>query len=92
MKNLFSFFKRKPEPEPQPDVFAHTALQAAAMAGEDELSCDEVYALIDQFAEMFRRGEDASHLMPLVEKHLMMCPDCREDYEALLRMMDVPLE
>jgi predicted anti-sigma-YlaC factor YlaD len=34
------------------------------------------------------RGEDASHLMPMVQKHLNMCPDCREEYEALLKMME----
>lgn len=53
-----------------------------------ELSCDEVYALLDLFAERVSRGEDAATMMPLVEHHLAMCPDCREEYEALLKSME----
>jgi predicted anti-sigma-YlaC factor YlaD len=37
---------------------------------------------------MVRRGEDTASLMPLVEHHLKMCPDCREEVEALLRILD----
>lgn len=53
-----------------------------------ELSCDEVYELLDLFAEMISRGEDAATLMPLVQHHLQMCPECREEYEALLRTLE----
>lgn len=52
-----------------------------------EYSCDEVLALLDQFAEMVVRGEDAARLMPLVQHHLEMCGDCREEFEALLRIL-----
>jgi hypothetical protein len=54
---------------------------------EEEYSCDEVLALMDQFAEMVMRGEDADQLMPLVQHHLEMCGDCREEFEALLRVL-----
>lgn len=52
-----------------------------------EYSCDEVLVLMDQFAEMVVRGEDAVQLMPLVQHHLEMCGDCREEFEALLRIL-----
>jgi len=58
-----------------------------ARTQEHEMACDEVYALIDQFAEMKLRGEDPTGLMPLIEQHLDMCPDCREEYEALVRAL-----
>jgi hypothetical protein len=54
---------------------------------EVEYSCDEVLALMDQFAEMVMRGEDAAQLIPLVQHHLEMCGDCREEFEALLRIL-----
>jgi predicted component of type VI protein secretion system len=54
---------------------------------ETELSCDEVLALLDQFAEAHLRGEDVSRLMPLIQHHLEMCQDCREEFEALLRIL-----
>ena len=48
-----------------------------------EMTCDEVFAVLDQFAEMTARGEDVSRLMPLVKHHLAMCPDCMEEYRVL---------
>jgi hypothetical protein len=52
-----------------------------------ELSCDEVHKLLDQYAELVIRGEDVASLLPLVHKHLDLCPDCSEEYEALLQIM-----
>jgi predicted anti-sigma-YlaC factor YlaD len=54
----------------------------------NELSCDEVYELLDQYAEIIARGEDAAQLMPLIKHHLDMCEDCREEYRALLRILE----
>lgn len=54
---------------------------------EIELSCDEVYSLLDQYTEIVDRGENAHKLMPLVEHHIDICPDCREEFEALLRIL-----
>ena len=54
---------------------------------EVELSCDEVHELLDQYSEMAIRGEDVASLLPLVHYHMDMCPDCREEYEALTRIL-----
>ena len=54
---------------------------------EDELSCDDVHKLLDQYTEMALRGEDAAALLPLVHQHLDLCPDCLEEYEALTRIL-----
>ena len=62
-------------------------LQMVSITEEQELTCDEVFALVDQFAEMVQKGEDASNIMPMVQRHLDLCPDCREEYESLLAMM-----
>ncbi len=53
-------------------------------AGEGELSCDECYEEIDHFAEIELVGKSAAEAMPLVKEHLENCPDCREEYEALM--------
>ena len=55
---------------------------------EVEYSCDEVYQLLDQYTEAVQRGEDVAQLMPLVKHHLDLCPDCREDFEALLSILE----
>jgi predicted anti-sigma-YlaC factor YlaD len=54
---------------------------------ETEVSCDEVDRLLDQFAELVQRGEDVKEVMPLVKNHVDMCPECREEFEALLRIL-----
>jgi len=48
-----------------------------------EISCDDVFAVLDQFAELAARGEDVTKLMPLVKHHLDMCADCRDEYKVL---------
>ena len=55
---------------------------------EIELVCDEVYELIDQYVDMISRGEDAAAMMPLVRAHLDHCIECREEYEALLKIIE----
>lgn len=52
-----------------------------------ELSCDEVLALLDVYAEMAIQGEDVAGAMPLVERHLGRCMDCSEEFEALMRIL-----
>jgi hypothetical protein len=52
-----------------------------------EIDCGEVYRLLDQYTEMIVRGEDPARLMPLVKQHLDLCMDCREEYEALLEIL-----
>jgi hypothetical protein len=52
-----------------------------------ELTCDEVLALMDQFAEMRLRGEDAAQYMPLIQQHLDLCADCQEELDALMRIL-----
>ncbi len=54
---------------------------------EVELTCDEVLALLDQFAEAYLRGEDVARLMPLVKHHIDMCADCHEEFDALVRIL-----
>jgi len=33
------------------------------------------------------RKEDAARLMPLVHSHLELCPECCDEYEALLDVL-----
>ena len=62
-------------------------LRKIGQTQEIELSCGEVFDLLDQYAESAANGEDAAQLMPLVRQHLEMCPDCREEFEALLKVL-----
>jgi len=59
---------------------------------EAEIPCDEVFELLDQYAELVARNEDAAALLPLVQDHLDRCRDCREEYEALARIIAASTE
>ena len=62
-------------------------MQQLAATQPVELACDEVLRLMGACAEAVLRGEDHTHMVPLFAKHLDMCPDCREEFEALLRVL-----
>ena len=62
-------------------------LRGLEQTREVEVTCDEVLAVLDQVAEAELRNEDVARLMPLIQHHLETCADCREELEALLRIL-----
>ncbi|WP_420642062.1 zf-HC2 domain-containing protein [Candidatus Leptofilum sp.] len=54
---------------------------------EGSYSCDEAYALLDEYVELVADDEEAKKLMPMVQNHLDMCPDCRDEFEMLLQIL-----
>ena len=64
-----------------------TMVRGVARTQEIEYSCDDAYRLLDEFTEAVVQGKDVAALMPLVQQHLDLCPDCREEFEALLRVV-----
>jgi uncharacterized protein (UPF0335 family) len=54
---------------------------------QDEIDCQEVFELIDVYAEAAAQGQDAGAMLPLVRHHLDMCAECLEEYEALLQIL-----
>jgi hypothetical protein len=62
-------------------------VRAILTTQEDEIGCDDCFEEIDRFVEMTLAGKDAAEAMPLVADHLQRCRDCREEYEALLRVL-----
>jgi hypothetical protein len=87
MKSIFDWFRNRFNKWYRPDAGMEKMLLALVKTEEHEISCDEVFAVLDEFAEAVKRGENVLLLMPLVRQHLDMCPDCREEYETLLRML-----
>lgn len=70
------------------DELVTSIMQRLVRTGEEELSCDEVFAMVDEYAEASQRGEDVASLKPLIRHHLEMCRECDEEYEALLRVLE----
>ncbi len=87
MKSIFDWFRQRFKKWYRPDAAMQKLLKSLAMTEEHEISCDDVFAVLDQFVEAVMRGENVLIFMSLVRQHLDMCPDCREEYETLLRML-----
>lgn len=78
---------KRPKNPPFDVQTARNMVQMVAMTVATEYSCADAYQLLDQFAEVVASGENVAALMPLVYRHLEMCQDCREEFEALLRVV-----
>ncbi|HLE90234.1 MAG TPA: hypothetical protein VI753_03720 [Anaerolineales bacterium] len=55
---------------------------------EEEIPCSEIYAKLDEYVEREVSKKDAAQLMPLIREHLDVCPECCEEYEALLNVLN----
>ena len=49
-----------------------------------ECDCDTCNEQLDCLAELVAVGHDPSKLLPAVQAHLECCPDCMEEFKALL--------
>ncbi len=58
---------------------------------EKEFSCDEVFELLDQYAEQIIKGENAGQFLSLIKQHLDICKDCSEEYESLISILNAEL-
>jgi len=59
-------------------------VQMIVSTRSDEIGCDECFEQLDRFAELVLAGKNTAEALPLVLDHLNRCPDCREEFEALL--------
>jgi hypothetical protein len=89
---IMQFFKsriRKLRGEPElSDELVSRMMHRLVVTDDEELSCDEVFALVDEYAEASQRGEDVASLKPFIRHHLDMCRECDEEYQALVRILE----
>jgi hypothetical protein len=65
------------------DIFK-MLLREIAETREVEIGCDECFEQLDRFVELELSGLNTAQAMPLVQDHLEICGECREEFEALL--------
>jgi len=65
----------------------HKLLEMLALTRERELECSEVNELADYYVELEQAGENVKALMPAMTQHLRICPECKEEYEALKQVI-----
>jgi hypothetical protein len=54
---------------------------------DDEINCEQCLALVAEFAEQVLAGQSIPAGLQAVEHHLSLCAECREEYEALQRVL-----
>lgn len=69
------------------EQFVRKLMQRLEETRENEYSCEETFALLDEYVELANSSEEAAALMPLVKHHIDACPDCRERFEVLLQIL-----
>ncbi len=82
-------FGQNPEPENEKEKIVKGLVKALDLTEERELACEEVFDVIDQYAELVAQGEDPEKVMPLVQHHMVICGHCREEFEMLLEVIQV---
>lgn len=90
IKNIIQNIKDKISPRDQlQDEVVIRFLKILDRVREEEMSCEEMYEQLDEFVEQEVQSKEASStLMPLIQEHLDMCPDCCDEYEALLTVLE----
>ena len=63
-------------------------LRVLESAHDEDMSCSELYEKLDEYVEREMNKKDAADLMPLIREHLDFCPDCCDEYEALLDVLN----
>ena len=75
-------------PEPISNETVLGFLRVLETAESEEISCDELFIKLDEYVEREVDKKDAAKLMPVVRDHLDLCPECFEEYEALLDVLE----
>lgn len=81
-------FGQEPEAENKKAKIVKGLVTALDLTEERELACEEVFEVIDQYAELIANGEEPEKVMPLVQHHMVICKHCREEFEMLLSMIN----
>ncbi len=54
---------------------------------ENAYSCEEAFALLDEYVDLVVTDKEAAELMPFVKNHIEMCSGCKEAYAMLMRIV-----
>jgi predicted anti-sigma-YlaC factor YlaD len=55
----------------------------------NEIDCEKCYHQLDSFAEMVLTGQQLDNALSLIKEHLEKCADCREEFELLLKALQI---
>lgn len=65
-----------------------TLLEALKLTRDHEIGCDDASAAFPRRAEEELSGKPVSEETRLLVQHLLDCPECEEEYRALLALLE----
>ncbi len=57
------------------------------LTSDREFNCSECLQHVGEFAECQLANQPLGDVVAKVEQHLALCPECREEYEALMKIL-----
>jgi len=72
---------------PLSKIQIQTLVGLIATTQVDDISCDECFGRIGEFAEKSLDGIELLEGMQLIQRHLEQCPCCSMEYQALIEAL-----
>lgn len=63
-------------------------LRLIGLTEDQELDCNQCLLVVAEFAEHELAGKSVPEGLEMVQQHLSVCGECREEYEALKRAIE----
>jgi len=77
----------KPEDQRLSSEQVGSIVKMLGLTRDREFNCSECLQHVGEFAECQLTGKPVDEVIASVEQHLALCPECREEFEALLKIL-----
>ena len=77
----------KPEDQRLTREQVGSIVKMLGLTTDREFNCSECLQHVGEFAERQLANQPVGEVIAKVEQHLAMCPECREEYEALMKIL-----
>ena len=78
----------KPDEPPLTPPQIEGFVKLLGLTREHEFTCGECLEHVGEFAEAQLAGRPLTDAMAQVEHHLALCPECREEWAALMKILE----
>jgi uncharacterized protein with PIN domain len=77
----------KPEEQRLTHAQVGGIVKMLGLTREREFNCSECLQHVSEFAECRLANQPLDEVIARVEQHLALCPECREEFEALMKIL-----
>jgi hypothetical protein len=78
----------KPEDQRLTSEQVSGLVKLLGLTRDHEFTCSECLRHVGEFAERRLANQPLDEVTASVEQHLALCPECREEFEALMKILE----